>query len=363
MNTALSNAITTALQPFVDRQELAGAVTLVADAAGLLAVDCVGLADRAAGRPMAPDTVFWIASQTKPITGAAVMMLVDEGRLALDDPVAKYLPEFAGQMVRVEQDESHVLLRAPRHPITVANVLSHTSGLAFASPVEHPTLDALPLPTAARSYAALALDFEPDTRYQYSNAGINTAARIAEVITGQTFEDFLQERLLDPLGMVDTTFWPSTEQVGRLATGYQPGPDGSGLVEYQIVQLTYPLDQPTGRYPMPAGGLFSTAADCARFCRMILRRGELDGRRYLSEAAVAELTRRHTAPDIAESYGLGWAVGDGWTGHGGALATHMSVHWAAGRCQVYLVQHAGFPGEGGRAGEAFGQAVQATLAP
>ena len=361
-STTLSAAVAAALQPYAERGELAGAVTLVADADGVCSLDTVGTADFAGGRAMTPDTLFWIASQTKPITAAAVMMLVDEGKLDVDAPVAQYLPEFAGQMVVVEQDDEHCLLRKPRHPITVANVLSHTSGLAFASLTEHPTLHGLPLPQAVRSYAMMPLVFEPDTQYLYSNCGINTAARILEVLTEQPYEEFLQERLLDPLGMVDTTFWPTAEQVQRLATAYRPGPDGTGFDVYQIVQLTYPLEQRVGRYPMPAGGLFSTAADCARFCRMVLRRGELDGRRYLSEAAVAEMTRRWTAPEIENSYGLGWQVGDGWAGHGGALASHMRVLWSLGAVQVYLVQHAGFAGDGAQAGEAFSQAVRGALA-
>ncbi|MDB6007329.1 MAG: hypothetical protein JWR15_4316, partial [Prosthecobacter sp.] len=154
------------LQPFVDDQVLAGAVTLVADKDKVLDVSTVGWADIAARKPMTKDAMFWIASMSKPITATAFMMLVDEGKVSLDDPVEKFLPEFKGQMVIAEKDKDHVLLKKPKHPITVRNVLSHTSGLAFKSAVENPTLDMLPLRVAVLSYAAAPLEFEPDTKYQ-----------------------------------------------------------------------------------------------------------------------------------------------------------------------------------------------------
>ena len=143
------------------------------------------------------------------MTATALMMLVDEGKVNVDDPVEKYLPEFKGQWVKAEQDADHVLLKRPAHPITVKNVLSHTSGLPFSSPLEEPTLDLLPLAARVRSYAMLPLEFEPDSKYAYSNAGINTAGRIIEVVSGMPYEQFMEQRLFQPLGMKDTTFWPS----------------------------------------------------------------------------------------------------------------------------------------------------------
>jgi CubicO group peptidase (beta-lactamase class C family) len=252
----------------------------------------------------------------------------------------------------VERDQDHVLLRGPGHPITVREILSHTSGLPFSSAMEQPTLDLLPLREATASYAMTALDFGPGSKYQYSNAGINTAGRIIEVVTGQRFESFLDQRLLGPLGMKDTTFWPNTRQVARLATSYKPSADGKGLEAATITQLRYPLSDRT-RQPMPAGGLFSTAADVARFCRMILRGGELDGRKYLSESAVHEMTRRQTPLEISESYGLGWRVAPDGFGHGGAYSTDMTIDAARGRVLVYLVQHVGFAADGEKCLPAF----------
>ncbi|MCY2988977.1 MAG: serine hydrolase, partial [Planctomycetota bacterium] len=281
-----TGTIVASVQPFVDRQELAGAVMLAADKDKVLAVEAVGWADIIAKKPMQTNSLFWIASQSKPITTAALMMLVDEGKVNVDDPVEKYLPEFRGQMVVVEKQSDRVVLQKPKHPITVRNVMSHTSGLPFKSALEEPTLDRYPLSVRVRSYAMTPLDFEPDSKYQYSNAGINTAARIIEVVTGKTFEKFLDERLFQPLGMSDTTFWPSEEQAARIAKAYKPGPGNKGLEATTIGQLTYPLTDRAERFPMPAGGLFSTAHDLVRFYQMLLNGGQLGGQRILSEAAV-----------------------------------------------------------------------------
>jgi CubicO group peptidase (beta-lactamase class C family) len=345
------------VQPFVDRQELAGAVMLVADREKVLAVEAVGWADLAAKKPMQPHSLFWIASQTKPITAAALMILVDEGKVKVDEPVEEHLPEFRGQMAVAEKDAEHVLLRKPKHPITVRNVLTHTSGLPFQSALEWPTLDLYPLAARVRSYAMMPLEFEPGTQYQYSNAGINTAARIIEVVTGMAYEKFLAERLFGPLGMAQTTFCPTWVMSDRIAKSYKPGPDNQGLEETTIGQLHYPLTDRAVRFPMPAGGLFSTAHDVARFYQMLLNGGEWQGKRFLSEAAVKQMTSRQTPPGLNESYGFGVAVGKDFFGHGGAFSTNSWADSARGLIFVWLVQHAAFPGEGAKAQEAFKKAA------
>ncbi len=349
------------IQPFVDRQELAGAVMLVADKDKILTTQAVGWADIAAQKPMRNDSMFWIASQSKPIAAAALMMLVDEGKVSVDDPVEKYLPEFKGQMVVAEKDDEHILLRRPKHPITVKNILSHTSGLPFKSAIEEPTLDLFPLSLRVRSYAMTPLEFEPDSKYQYSNAGINTAGRIIEVVSGMPFEQFLDERLFQPLGMKDTTFWPTEDQVARIAKSYKPGAGKQGLEETTISQLYYPLSDRTQRFPMPAGGLFSTAHDVARFYQMLLNRGELDGKRYLSETAVEQLTSRQTPPELPTSYGFGFSVSETTFGHGGAYSTNTTADTQRGLILVWLVQHAGFPGEGAKAQGVFKNAALESL--
>ena len=224
--------------------------------------------------------------------------------------------------------------------------------MPFKSAMEEPTLDVLPLRDAVRSYAMTPLQFEPGSKYQYSNAGINTAGRIIEVVSGMPYEEFLQKRLFEPLGMKDTTFWPDEEQLARLAKSYKPNKTKSDLEETTVTQLRYPLDD-RKRQPMPAGGLFSTARDVGRFCQMILGRGDFEGKRYLSEASVEQMTSKQTGPQLNDGYGLGWSTGGGRFGHGGAYSTNMSIDPARGLITVFMVQHAGFPKDGDKSRGAF----------
>ena len=332
------------LQPFVDNSVLAGAVTLVADKDKVLDLEAVGWADIAAKKKMRPDCIFWIASQSKPITAAALMMLVDEGEVNLSDPVEDYLPEFKDQWLVAEQDKEHMLLKKPRHPITVKNILSHTSGLPFKSALEQPTLDIFPLAVRVGSYAMTPLVFDPDTKYQYSNAGINTAGRIIEVVTGMKYETFLDQRLFKPLGMKDTTFWPSKIQLRRLAKAYKPNAAKDGLEECPIAQLKYPLNDPV-RQPMPAGGLFSTATDLSLFYRMLANDGMFAGKRVLSEQAVQQMTSKQTG-DLPTPYGFALAVAGGKFGHGGAYGTNSSFDREHQLITIFLVQHAGWAKNG-----------------
>jgi CubicO group peptidase (beta-lactamase class C family) len=348
--------IVSALQPFVDSHSLAGAVVLVADKDKVLSLEAVGFADLATKKPMQTDMMFWIASQSKPITAAALMMLVDEGKVHLDDPIAKYLPEFNDQWLAVEQDKDHLLLKKPKHPVTVRNILSHTSGMPFSSAMEQPTLDGLALCDAVRSYAMTPLQTEPGTKYAYSNAGINTAGRIIEVVSGLPYEEFLDKRLFGPLGMKDTTFWPDESQLKRLAKSYKPNVDKSGLEETRIGQLTYPLSN-RKRQPMPAGGLFSTAADVNCFCQMILNRGVYQGKRLLSEEAIKQMTTKQTRDAVKDNYGLGFALGGTTFGHGGAYATNMTVDSKRGLITIFMVQHNGWAGDGAKCLGAFQKAA------
>lgn len=339
------------LGAFIDRQEVAGLVAVAHDRKGAYATVIAGHADRSGQIAMRDDTLFWVASQTKAMTAAAVMMLVDEGRLSLDDPVEKHLPEFKDQ--RVDGKDGPV---ARIRSITVRDLLSHVSGLPFKSPEERPTLDGLPLDQAVKTYARLTLQTQPGEKYQYSNAGINTAARVLEVVSGEPYAAFMQRRLFDPLGMKDATFWPDDRQVARLAKTYRPvAKDKSGLSEGSLAQLRQPLGDRKARHAMPAGGLFATADDVARFCLMLLNGGEHKGRRILSESSVRAMTSRQTPAGMKESYGLGLTVGPDGFGHGGAQATHMEVIPSKGLVLVWMVQHQGFPGQGAKARGVFQQ--------
>jgi CubicO group peptidase (beta-lactamase class C family) len=371
-STALAQSVSSSLQPFVDRHVLAGAVTLVASPEKVLSLEAVGFADIAAHKPMKTDALFWIASQSKPMTATALMMLVDEGKVALNDAVEKYLPEFKGQMLAVEKDQDHVLLNKPTRPITVRDVLSHTSGLPFMSRAEH-KIDTYPLQVSVMSYAMTPLNNQPGAHYDYSNAGINTAGRIIEVVSGMPYEKFMEQRLFKPLGMKDTTFRPTESQIKRVAKSYKPNATKDGLEETLIDQLTYPLSN-RQRGVCPAGGYFSTASDLSLFCRMILNGGTLDGKKYLSAASVREMTSTQTGrlqdKDNGESgYGLGWSTTrktplnpdvavPGGCGHGGAYATHFWIDPGQRLITIFMVQHAGYPGtEGGNIQPAFAKAA------
>jgi CubicO group peptidase (beta-lactamase class C family) len=352
-------SIADTLKPFVEGKTLAGAVTLVADKGKVLSLEAIGSADIAAGRPMLVDALFWIASMSKPITAAALMILVDEGKVKLDDPVEKYIPEFKDMRVVEGKGKEP---RKPSRPMTVRDVLSHTSGLPFKSPQENPTIDVLPLKDAVLSYTKVPLNSDPGAKFAYSNAGINTAGRIIEIASGMAYEDFLDKRLFGPLGMKDTTFWPSEAQMKRLAKSYKAGKDKTGLVETTITSLKYPLTDRKDRFPCPGGGLFSTASDCGVFCQMMLNGGVHKGKRILSESSVKEMAKRQTGVDIKISYGLGWFTSGDAYDHGGAYATNMRIDNKRGLVYVWMVQHNGFPGDGGQSQGAFRAAAQELFA-
>jgi CubicO group peptidase (beta-lactamase class C family) len=202
-------------------------------------------------------------------------------------------------------------------------------------------LDSLPLKDAVHSYATDPLIYQPGTDYKYSNEGINTAARIIEVVTGMPYERFMQERLFDPLGMKDTTFWPNAEQINRLAQAYKLDPQTKGLVEVPVAQLTYPLNDRQHRFPMPAGGLFSTAEDVSKFCRMILNGGELNGKRIISTQSLHAMTIPENMGLGKTDYGFAWNITKDGFDHGGAYKNAMAIDTTTGRILIFMVQQQG----------------------
>jgi hexosaminidase len=345
-----SDAIHAYLQHLVDTHTIAGAVTLVSTRYGTIYLEPVGFRDLATKEPMKADDLFWIASVSKPMTASAFMMLWDEKKVDLSAPVETYLPEFHGQQVyRTRPDAKAPAtasaqasdLVAADHPILVSEILSHTSGLPFKSAAQPGALDLLPLKDAVKSYAAEPLLFQPFTDYSYSNEGLNTAARILEVVSGMPYEQFLQQRLFGPLGMKDTTFWPGAAQSARIATTYKLSKQTAQLSATPVDQLTYPLSDHAHRYPMPAGGLFSTAADMERFCRMILNGGTLDGKHYLSPEAIGRMTTRENNGFRNTDYGFGWTVTGDSFGHGGAYKNAIDINPVTGRILVFMVQQNG----------------------
>lgn len=297
-------AVKTAMEEMLAEKEVAGAVTIVVNKQGVVHSDATGMADVATKKRMSMDSLFWIASMTKPITGTAILMLQDEGRLSVDDPVAKYLPEFAG-------------LRTPSGKpanLTLKQILTHTSGLGEASGPA--ALKAKTLADLVPVWLAAPMQYEPGEKWKYTQSGINAAARIVEVVSGMTFDAFLQKRLFDPLGMKHTTFYLSESDRGILATAYAKNRD-TGALEAVAPRADFGVrDHP----PQGNGGLYSTGPDYAQFCRMLLNGGTLEGRRYLSPAAMKFMTQPQTG-DLPTGFFQGGATGNHGTNYGWGIAT------------------------------------------
>jgi CubicO group peptidase (beta-lactamase class C family) len=338
-----------AMQAMIDQNEIAGAVTMVISKDKTLHLESTGYAERATKRPITPDSLCWIASMTKPITGVAILMLQDEGKLNVADPVAKYIPEFAQLKTPSGQPAN----------LTITQILTHTSGLGEASGEKarnaHTLADLVPI------WLGTPMQYEPGAKWKYTQSGINFAGRIVEVVSGMTFDAFLQKRLFDPLGMKSTTFYPTEAQRAQMATAYAKNKD-TGALEPVAPRADFGTrDRP----PQGNGGLYSTANDYARFCRMLLNRGSLEGKRYLSEAAFKTLTTVHTGDletgFFRESYGknYGWGVATcvlrtphpgpaamlspGTFGHGGAWGTQAWIDPMHGVAYLLFVQRSNFP--------------------
>jgi len=352
---APAEAVRASLAPFVASGDIAGAVAVVGDSAGVIAFEALGKRDLAAGDAMPKDALFRIASMTKPVTALTVMQLVEAGKVDLDAPVARYLPEFRDMPLVKERAGTRVVLDKPARQPTVRDLMRHTSGLPGGYPKGLEKLYErrdLPLSVSSLALAQRPLEFEPGSKWAYCNPGIDTLGRLAEVVSGTRFEDLLRDRILLPLGMKDTSFYPSAESLKRLATNYDKK-NGN------LVPVGTPLMGPPqgALFPVPAGGLYSTGADLARLYRAMLAGGELDGARVISAASLAEMTRLQTG-DLpcgfvdGMGFGLGWArvrepkgvtamLSPGTYGHGGAFGTQAWIDPGRGLFIVLLIQRTG----------------------
>ena len=351
-DASLSDRVRDGMQQFVDRKEIAGAVTLIGQGDRVVSLEAIGRRSVEDDAPMRPDTLFRIASMTKPITAIGIMMLADEGKLSVEDPVEKYLPEFRGQRLVLENSLDTITLIHPARPITLRDLLTHTSGLPGMPPPGLSDLYAKrnhTLAEAVMAYSQRPLDFEPGSKWSYCNVGIDTLGRVIEVVSGQPYETFLQKRLFSPLGMNDTTFYPTDDQRKRVAVTYD-SKDGA----LKAVANAVPKD---AKYPVPAGGLYSTASDLAKLYQMMIHRGEAEGRRYLTESSVAEMTKVQTG-DLktgftdGNAWGLGWCLvrhptgvtamlSPGTYGHGGAYGTQAWIDPVKGRFAILMIQRVG----------------------
>jgi len=297
-----------------------------------------GYSDLAAKKPIREDDLFWVASNTKGVAAALVLTFVDEGKIGLDDPVEKYFP--AWKDIRVNDKAGR---RAPKTKPTVRQVLSHMSGLAFfpKMPIDQ---------YSVRELAAMAvekgLERDPGVAWSYSNWGIDVAVAIVEQVCGKPWETALQERILGPLGMKETTFWPTTNQLSRIVVPYHFPPDGGEPIRGAGVNQFRPDVTDRTRHAEAGGGLYSTAGDFLKLYVMIASRGQgANGRRILSESSCLEWYRSQTPADAKKRYSFGMDVcpEKHTIGHGGAYATHASANWKDRTCTVDFVQKCGKP--------------------
>jgi CubicO group peptidase (beta-lactamase class C family) len=306
MNATRLARIPARMREFVDAGKAAGIVTLVARHGKLASLDAVGYQELETKMPMRVDTIFRIASLTKPITCAGIMALVDEGRLSVLDPVEKYLPEFKGQKANGCGTGSGYDCASvtPSRPIDILDLMTHTSGLPASFPPARGTAPGS-LADLVTSGAKLTLLFQPGTAWNYSNVGYATLGRIIEVASRKPYDQFLAERIFEPLRMSDTYFFVPADKQNRIAAVYTD--DNGSLKRATSVGAAVP------KIPAPEGGILSTAADLFRFNQMMLNKGTLDGQRVLSAAAVELITTSLTgdikagfAPGVG--HGLGYEV-------------------------------------------------------
>ena len=315
------------VQRSIDEKRIAGAVTLVARRGHVAWFKAQGMADREAGKPMRPDTMFRICSMTKPITSAAVMMLYEEGHFLLDDPVSKYLPEFKNPKVLVKPASGAPYTIPATREITIRDLLRHTSGITYhwnedLGPMYRDAKVAsglLPydgtIEDSTKRLAGLPLLFNPGEKFEYS-LGVDVLGRLVEVLSGKPLDEFFRTRIFEPLGMKDTYFYPPDGKLERLATAYTYY-DEKGLNRFPDTPITesaftYSADYPArGPKKLFSGGagLVSTATDYARFCQMMLDGGKVGSTRLLSRKSVELMTQDQLgkiSPD--QGFGLGFGV-------------------------------------------------------
>ncbi|MDO5554544.1 MAG: serine hydrolase domain-containing protein [Planctomycetia bacterium] len=334
-----------ALQPYIDRGEMPGIVSVLATKDKILQIDCVGYSNVETKTPIAADQMFWMASTSKFFAGTALMMLVDEGKVALDDPIEKYLPEMSALKVALVRQNGLQVLQTPESKPTVRQALSHQVGWPFQTEImEKFGSDCLPLQKELFVISRTPLNFQPGKGYQYTELGIDVVGGIIEKVTGKPYEDFLQERIFDPLGMKDTTLWPSLElQQNRWIQCYNWHEEK--LAQCNIPMMTKPYEDKTVRFPEPGACIFSTANDLTKFFQMHAGGGVYEGKRYLSQAAIDEMSTKQTPEGNGNDYGLTSALEGPWYGHGGACGNQCSAS-KDGLVRLFIVQVSGVPKHG-----------------
>jgi CubicO group peptidase (beta-lactamase class C family) len=342
--TASLDSIPARMHDMIVANQVPGAVTVVATRDSVLRMNAQGWADPEHKSFMRVDSIFWIASMSKPITAIAVLMLMEDGKLSLDDPIAKYVPELAGLKTADG--------KTPR--ITIRHLLTHTSGMGEATDEESKT--ARTLSDLIPAFASKPLAFEAGSKWQYSQSGILTLGRIVEIVSGVPFEVFLRNYIFDPLGMKDTTFYLSEAQMPRWVIPARR--ESEQLVPAEIGLLNGHPPTWRGHYPASNGGLFSTAPDYTRLAQMLLNGGALDGRRYLTAESVHIMSTVQTG-DMVTGFtpGNGWGLGvgivrqpqgvtamlsPGTFGHGGGYGTQFWIDTERGVALIMMIQRSNF---------------------
>ena len=341
-----------ALQKYVDSGELPGAVSVFYKD-GVQETCCIGYADADAKRPITLDDAYMQCSQTKGFCGVTIAILVEEGKISLDDPVSKYLPEFKTLWVKTGETNGVCTLAVAKNALTVRNVMNHTGGFPF----ELPNFQAMggwsrrmPLRSVAATAASQPILFEPGTNVRYSNVGIDIGAAIVEKVTGKRWEEFLKERVLDPLGMKSSGFWPTDEQLAKKIEMYdvKGGEKAKWRRESPSMQRPYGDDRV---FSSAGAGLWTTVRDQLKFYKMLMNLGlGENGVRILKEETVKSIlavsTRPATLKDPNYSLGLRAPIKDSddeWFGHGGAWGTNCMVNWHRRQLKLWVVQFCGGP--------------------
>ncbi|MGN0852186.1 MAG: serine hydrolase domain-containing protein [Kiritimatiellia bacterium] len=342
-----------ALKPYVDNGQLPGAISVFAKP-GAEEIACMGYANVETKRAIRMDDPYMQCSQTKGFCGVTIAILVEEGRLKLDDPVAKYLPEFANLWVKTSESNGVRTLTKARNVLTVRMVMNHTGGFPFEICAKQGNIKGggwsggAPLRQTAAIAAACPLLFEPGTKVQYSNTGIDIGAAVTEIITGKPWEDFLKERVLLPLGMRDSGFWPSDEQLAHQVEMYTCQKDAPAKYQREASMQQRPYN---GRHVFASAGagLWTTAADQLKFYKMLMNLGVGEnGVRILKEETVRNLLAVSSRPKGMGGYSLGLSAPetdaeDQWFGHGGAWGTNCMVNWHRKQLKLWAVQLTGGP--------------------
>ena len=342
-----------ALQEYVESGQLPGAISVLYKD-GVQETCCIGYADVESKRPITMNSAFMQCSQTKGFCGVTIAKLVEEGRLSLEDPVSKYLPEFETLWVRVEKSDSVIVLNKAKNVLTVRMVMNHTGGFPFEVSVKRREARGGGWSGGARvrQVASVAaetmLRFEPGTNVRYSNTGIDIGAAIVEIITGMRWEDYLKKEVLDPLGMKDTWFWPTDKQIENKIElyEYQENAPAVWVEEMAWEQRPYNDDHV---FASAGAGLWTTANDQLKFYKMLMNLGLGDnGARILKEETVKDLLAVSTRPAELGGYSLGLHAPvedteDSWFGHGGAWGTNCSVNYHKKELRMWVVQRAGGP--------------------